>query len=219
MAGILGEDGPDPNPPPPNQGVLDYIAGQQAAFQPNYPGETYAGTLSGPAYAAAQPGMSGYFDLVDGYRIVPHAFSPQEVGAQAGLQPGQIGQGFFPSGGRDEVGYNIPNDRGGFFQTNFGGLPTLGQGLSTNNWRLLGMGPGYIMRRGNIINTQDPNTRFGLPGGFDSSYSDTAESGVANMHRFVAPGAALTGNNKWDAYYWPGSSVAGYTRWPFQTNV
>lgn len=90
---------------------------------------------------------------------------------------------------------------------------------STNNWRLLGMGPGWVMRNGQLINTQTAQARQGLPANADPTFSDTGESGVANYARRVAPGAGLMGMNKYDAYFWPGGQIMGYNRWPYQTNV
>lgn len=215
MAGILGEE---EQPPPPNQGVLDQIAAVRAAHES---GGGW-GPFAGNEYfeAAAQPGMSGYFQVGQGGNIIPQMFSMQDVAAQAGLDSaGQLGQGFFPSGGYGAVGYNIPNDLGGFFGAPISGVPTTGAGLSTNNWRLLGRGPGWIMRQGNFINTQDPNTPFGLPLGVDASFSDTAEAGAPGLKRFIAPGAAFRGYNKYGAHFWPGGSFTGYSSWPYATAV
>jgi hypothetical protein len=38
-------------------------------------------------------------------------------------------------------------------------------GPSTNNWRLLGMGPGWIMRNSDLINTRDASVPWGFPAG------------------------------------------------------
>lgn len=100
----------------------------------------------------------------------------------------------------------------GFFRDRNGGL-------YTDNWQLLGRGPGWIMRGGLPINAMTPQAKQGLPYGADPSFSDTAESGTANYQRRVSPGGALTGRNKYDAYYWPGGVPWGYTRWPYQTDV
>lgn len=209
--------------PPPNQAVLDRLAQYRAQYDADV---ARYGANAGPFNPgvgnfneASQPGMSGYFQLDPVGSIVPRAFSPQEVARQAGLSDArQLMQGFTPSGGYQDVGYNIPNDRGGFFNANASGLPTTGEGLSTNNWRLLGRGPGHIMRQGNIINMLDPNTRSGLPIGVDSAFSDTAESGLMGVRRWVPPGASFSGANKF-GYFWPGGSVVGRGAWPWGTAV
>lgn len=101
---------------------------------------------------------------------------------------------------------------GGFFRDRNGGL-------YTDNSDLLGMGPGWIMRGGQLINAMTPQAQQGLPWNADPTFSDTAESGTANYPRRVAPGLGLMGVNKYDAYFWPGGNIFGHTRWPYQTDV
>lgn len=237
VQGLLSMLAPDPNLPsqPENPDVLNQIASARAWHDANVnlPG-TGEGPYRGNEYfeAAAQPGMSGYFDYNPSMGgIVPRMMDPRQVAQDAGVSLGQLAGGMYPGGG--ESGYNIPNDRGGFFSLEklFGmrqgasGLPIGGAAQmgslapSTNNWRLLGKGPGWIMRNGQYIQTQDPSAKWGLPLGADYSFSDTAESGAPSAHRYVSPGGAFGGMNKWDAYYWPGGSIMGYTRGPHGTNV
>lgn len=197
--------------PPPNQGVLDFIARRKAATA-NMPEAGF--DLMSPIFAGAQtPGHSGYFELDasgSGRGIVPKMMAPQEM-AQA-----QIGPGVLPSGVMGQVGYNIPNDRGGFFTVQdvfrprgglpIGGAAEIGQNLpSTNNWRLLGMGPGWIMRNGKLINTRSPGVGWGFGGGGVPGFGNTAEQAVPGAKPFVGPGNALTGANEWGAKYWPGA--------------
>lgn len=100
----------------------------------------------------------------------------------------------------------------GFFRDRNGGI-------YTDNYRLLGLsGPGSVMRNRMLIDAVGRTAKRGLPWGADTSFSDTAESGTAG-ERYVSPGNALSGRNKWDAYYWPGGAPWGYTRWPYQTDV
>lgn len=108
----------------------------------------------------------------------------------------------------DEAGVANP----GFFRDRNGAL-------FTDNWQLLGRGPGWIMRADNLINAMTPNAKQSLPFGYDTSFSDTGESGTANYPRRASPGGAMTARNKYDAYYWPGGSILGYSRWPYQTDV
>lgn len=232
--------------PPDNPAVLGAIDQMRQGWQRDVDaynaqggnGLLQYGPFSPGGYAnqAMQPGMSGYFDF-DPARggITPRIMDPQQSAQYAGLSPGQLSQGIYPSGGRDDVRYNIPNDRGGFFRLQdltaaragqtggspIGGAAQMGENLpSTNNWRLLGRGPGYIMRNGNIINTLDPATQAGLPLGWDTSFSTSGENMVSGLHRYVPGPAALAGRNAYGAYYWPGAeSIMGWERWPYQTNV
>lgn len=218
VPGTIAPMMPSPSADPPaNQAVLDAIMRARSGDNGI---ESYS-ALNEYGRAALEPNMSGYFQADQWGNITPRQFSIPEVAQQAGLSsPGQLGQGFTPTGGYGTISYDIPNDRGGFFNANAaGGLPTTGLGLSTNNWRLLGRGPGHIMRQGNVINMNDQNTRFGLPLGVDSSFSDTAESGLLSGKRFVPPGAAFRGINKYGGYYWPGGTMTGMFSYPYATAV
>lgn len=88
---------------------------------------------------------------------------------------------------------------------------------STNNWRLLGMGPNWIMRNGMLINV-DENARWGLPTMYNMSASPSAEHGMG--HRVgIAPGKggkyggvpSIGGGSE---LFWPGGPIIGYERWP-----
>jgi hypothetical protein len=79
----------------------------------------------------------------------------------------------------------VDSDRGGFFNAENlwsgreGGVPSMGRYNSslpsTNNWRLLGMGPGYIMRNGMLIKVNDPGTSHGYSAGGTSSGGASGE--------------------------------------------
>lgn len=133
------------------------------------------------------PDLAKYFDATGEYKIQ----DPREVAADAGISLSQLMGGIMPrygdKYGRSGQGYDFPSDKGGFFRIEdvYGqtGTPTPGENASaggrtdaipipqaatfgqnrpsTNNWRLLGRGPGYIMRNGFIIKTQDPGGRQG----------------------------------------------------------
>lgn len=178
----------------------------------------FAGQTPEEVYAAMpwlQPGNQGITqqDLQGplAYTSDQQPYEPRDTGGFFSLDqlydfaPG----GAQTQGGTEPPGHNVPQ-----VLQHGAGAP------STNNWRLLGRGPGWIMRSGQYINAASPEARQGLPYGYDTSFSDTAESGTANYPRRVNPGAALTGVNKYDATYWPGQEgLMGRTRWPYGTDV
>jgi hypothetical protein len=155
--------------------------------------------------AAQQPGMSGYFDY-DPSRggIVPHIYTPPQVAEQADSSLGQIAGSLFPrneAGGRWGQGYEVPNDQGGFFtmadlyRGQRQGVPAIGSYQSdlpsTNNWRLLGKGPGWIQRNGFLIDTQSPSTRFGYRSGAFPTGGVSAEQYVPFNQLALGSGASF----------------------------
>jgi hypothetical protein len=147
--------------------------------------------------------LAGYFDQFG----APRMDDPRTVAAQSGQSIGQLAQGFFPRGDPGGIQYSVPNDRGGFFsisdlyglssnarpEDKGGNVPSIGQygrdRPSTNNWRLLGMGPGWVLRNGFLINTQAPETKLGFPLGADMMM--TPESGM-NLARRISIGTGAT---------------------------
>lgn len=87
---------------------------------------------------------------------------------------------------------------------------------STNNWRLLGMGPGWIMRNGQLINAASPEAERGLPAGGPTAFSDTAESGTAAIPRRVpigGGGASGVPSVFMGDLFWPGGQRMGRSWW------
>lgn len=95
---------------------------------------------------------------------------------------------------------------------------------STNNWRLLGRGPGWIMRNGNLINMNAPETsRGGYLGADMGNIGASAESGAPGTftHSDLGTGAWAGMPNNWrGATGWPGQATPYvFDRWPYMTNV
>jgi hypothetical protein len=88
---------------------------------------------------------------------------------------------------------------------------------STNNWRLLGNDPSFIVRNGYLIQ-RGLNAALGLPAGDDSSFGDTAEQSIAHAHRSVPIGSG----GQWGVpqiqkgmMYWPGQvGLIGSHKYP-----
>src|SRR5262245_30603267 len=118
-----------------------------------------------------------------------------------------------------------PNDQGGYFTLNqlYQGrndMPSIfqhGSNMpSTNNWRLTlpyGGGPGAILRNGQLTCPGVMASRGHMASPSGTGMGPAEEPGSA-LPTNVEPGAALSGRNVWGAYYWPGGSPWGYTRWP-----
>jgi hypothetical protein len=169
-----------------------------------------------------------YFDAYGGYKFD----DPDQVAAESGISLAQLAGGFLPRQGRTGIGYEYASDRGGFFNAqdlfrklgrDVPGIATHQMsGPSTNNWRLLGMGPGWIMRNGELINTQSSEGLRGGQIGSDMGVGISAEHGMsAQRGSILGTGGSGGTPNRWsDNYYWPGAAFGGYTdRWPTGTNV
>lgn len=110
-------------------------------------------------------------------------------------------------------------DSPGFFRVSdlypHGGLPPIYQqgagDLSTDNWRLLGMGPGYILRNGYLIRPSSGDR--GFPSGRNPGGGVTAEQG--NVVPFIGTGTGT-------AYGFPNLYAPGYAPgsagWPSSLN-
>lgn len=88
---------------------------------------------------------------------------------------------------------------------------------STNNWRLLGMGPGWIMRNGRLINTRAPETTRGAFLGADLGQAGSSAENVAGYtHSDIGTGAWAGMPNNWrGATGWPGQATPYQPeRWP-----
>jgi hypothetical protein len=93
-------------------------------------------------------------------------------------------------------------------------IATMGMGgPSTNNWRLLGMGPGWIMRNGQLINTRASGTRWGGPAGWTPTGGNTGEQGMLARATALGAGANYGVPNILQAglgqpitYGWPGAT-------------
>lgn len=90
---------------------------------------------------------------------------------------------------------------------------------STNNWRLLGRGPGWIMRNGQLINVNAPETSRGAFLGADLGYGGSAEMGgfaATPNHSDIGSGAWAGMPNNWrGATGWPGQATPYMPdRWP-----
>jgi hypothetical protein len=189
------------------------------------PAERAAWSNRNTANSSIFPGMEKYYDE----HGQPRADDPRQVASDAGISVQQLAGGLMPRYGQrygaSTQGYDFPSDKGGFFRVddlykNFpSGVPRAAAagsgGLSTNNWRLLGQGPGWIMRNGQMIDTQSGSVGWGYPRGAYPSGGISAEQtmpwyplplgggssmGVPNL---LASGAAPSSAG------WPGA-----TNWP-----
>jgi len=178
--------------------------------------------------AAVSPEDQKYFDAFGGYKID----DPEQAAAASGVSLGQLAGGFLPRMGVTGIEYNIGSDKGGFFKADdlyrklgrdIPGMATFGQaGPSTNNWRLLGMGPGWIMRNGELINTLAGQVRGGGSSFSDMGTGITAEHGMGvRRGSNLGTGASHGTPNQWgDSFYWPGAATGGFAdRYPSGTNV
>jgi hypothetical protein len=135
-------------------------------------------------------------DYYDPTTLMPKVLGASEAAAQGGTTLAGLAGGFFPKNLDYGQGYQLPSDKGGFFNVEdlFRQLghdvPRIGTARSnapsTNNWRLLGMGPGWIMRNGNMINTNAAETRFGANLGNVLGGGNSGE-----QHMWGAGGTAL----------------------------
>jgi hypothetical protein len=174
------------------------------------------------AITRALPENAQYFDASG----QPRADDPRKVAADAGISVQQLAGGLMPRYGSTYgavgQGYDYPSDKGGFFrvsdlyQNYASGVPraaTFGQGgLSTNNWRLLGMGPGWIMRNGALIDVTSGGAMWGGPrswvpnGGFSGEQFMTPTAiGLGTGTLFGVPNL-YTGSNPGQAG-WPGADM------------
>ena len=178
--------------------------------------------------AAVSPEDQKYFDAYNGWKLN----DPNEAAAASGISLAQLAGGFLPQMGQTGIEYHTGGDKGGFFNAadlyrklgrDIPGMATFGQaGPSTNNWRLLGMGPGWIMRNGELINTQAGEVRRGGSSFSDMGVGVTAEHGMSALRGSnLGTGASHGTPNQWgDSFYWPGAATGGYAdRFPANTNV
>jgi hypothetical protein len=178
--------------------------------------------------AAVSPEDQKYFNAYGGYKLD----DPEQAAAASGISLGQLAGGFLPRMGLTGIEYNTGSDKGGFFNAedlyrklgrDIPGMATFGQaGPSTNNWRLLGMGPGWIMRNGSLINTLAGEVRRGGSNFSDMGVGISAEHGMAALRGSnLGTGASHGTPNQWgDSFYWPGAATGGYAdRYPSGTNV
>ena len=178
--------------------------------------------------AAVSPEDQKYFDAYGGWKMD----DPEQAAAASGVNLGQLASGFLPRMGATGIEYNTGSDKGGFFNAtdlyqklgrDVPGMATFGQaGPSTNNWRLLGMGPGWIMRNGELINTLAGQVRGGGSSFSDMGTGITAEHGMGvRRGSNLGTGASHGTPNQWgDSFYWPGAATGGYAdRYPSGTNV
>ena len=199
--------------------------GSNRGGQGGGPGDSGGGF--GPAPISPED-KARYFDASGEYKID----DPRQVAADAGISVDQLGSGFMPRYGANGIGYDFASDLGGFFNleamSRLNNRPIPGVAThranspSTNNWRLLGMGPGWIMRNGSVINTRAPETTRGAPIGQDLGLGITAEHGMsAQRGSSLGTGGSMGMPNRWgDSFYWPGSVSGGFSdRWPAYTNV
>lgn len=160
-----------------------------------------------------------YFDAYGS----PKLDDSRQVAADAGISLQQLAGGIFPKYNRSGFGqgYQYPSDKGGFFSLDnlFGNLgadvPSLGRfasaSPSTNNWRLLGQGPGWIMRNGFLI---DPATAlWGGQRGWVPNGGITGENPATPSPIGLGTAASLGMPNR----YAIGNSPA-YAGWPGATN-
>jgi hypothetical protein len=178
--------------------------------------------------AGLAPEDRKYFDAYGGAKMD----DPRQVAAESGISLDQLQRGMLPRYGYNGIGYDYPSDKGGFFSmealSGLGNRSVPGMAThqmnapSTNNWRLLGMGPGWIMRNGSLINTQMAEMYRGGHHGSPAGVGRTAEDGMsADRFSLLGTGAAIGMPNRWiDALYWPGAATGGFAeRWPSNTNV
>ena len=178
--------------------------------------------------AAVSPEDAKYFDAYGGWKMD----DPEQAAAASGVSLGQLAGGFLPRMGQTGIEYNTGSDKGGFFNAedlfrklgrDVPGMGTFNQAApSTNNWRLLGMGPGWIMRNGELINTLAGQVRGGGSSFSDMGTGITAEHGMGvRRGSALGTGASHGTPNQWgDSFYWPGAATGGYAdRYPSGTNV
>jgi len=218
----MGGGGRGYAPMPQNIPTAEF--GTWAAQSPQYVADRAAWSNRNTAdFKLSSPDDAKYFDASG----LPRADDPQKVAADAGISMQQLAGGLMPRYGdrygQWGQGYDYPNDKGGFFKIedlyrdNPRGVPqsaTFGQGgLSTNNWRLLGMGPGWIMRNGALIDTQSSGGRWGGPAGWTPSGGNSGEQSMLATQTALGAGAGYGVPNMLQAglgmpvtYGWPGAA-------------
>jgi len=165
--------------------------------------------------------MSDYYDPVT---HAPKISDAETAAAQGGTSLAGLAGGFFPRYVQHNVqGYQIPSDQGGFFKAEdlFGqvgrksmpGMGTFGMsGPSTNNWRLLGMGPGWIMRNGKMIDALSSGARWGGPASYTPNMGNSGEQSMPANGIALGTGSAMGVPNLHQAglgfpvsWGWPGA--------------
>jgi hypothetical protein len=163
--------------------------------------------------------MTDYYD--------PTTKMPKVLDAAQAAEQGRttlqgLAAGFFPQQLDYGQGYKLPSDQGGFFNVEdlFRKLgrdvPRMGtfkaNAPSTNNWRLLGMGPGWIMRNGQMIDTQSAGARMGGPASFTPSGGNSGEqsmlpraTALGGGMGFGVPNMLQAGLGQPIGYGWPGA--------------
>jgi hypothetical protein len=148
---------------------------------------------------------------------------PTQIAQQGGTSLQGLAAGFFPQQMAHGQGYNIPSDQGGFFtaedlfRQSGRDVPQIGtfqsNAPSTNNWRLLGMGPGWIMRNGQLIDTNANGTRWGGPASFTPSGGNSGEQSMPARGTalgagvgFGVPNMLQAGLGQPTGYGWPGAA-------------
>ena len=167
--------------------------------------------------AAVSPEDQKYFDAYGGWKLD----DPEQAAAASGVSLGQLAGGFFPQSNGQDQGYKIPSDKGGFFNAadlfrklgrDVPRIGTFNQAApSTNNWRLLGMGPGWIMRNGSLINTNA--AQAGGPGSWSGSGGISAEHFVSGRgstplgagQGYGVPNMIQIGAGHGTSWGWPGA--------------
>lgn len=169
---------------------------------------------------AAAP--SEYFNATTHMPVVLDA---SQAAQQAGTTLQGLAGSFFPRmlENTQNQGYQIPNDRGGFFNVEdlyrkLGrDVPRIGtfqsNAPSTNNWRLLGRGPGWIMRNGQMIDTNSAGGQAGGPANWSAGGGISAEhfiSGRGNTplgagQGYGVPNMIQAGAGHGVGWGWPGA--------------
>jgi len=191
-----------------------------AAMPPQSQGDVYRPSLFDMVMGRAGV-MEGYEQAAANH---PRTIEdPEQVAQQGGTSLAGLAGGFFPSYTGQDQGYKIPSDKGGFFNIEdlyrkLGrDIPRIGaygsSAPSTNNWRLLGMGPGYIMRNGTLINTNSAGGQAGGPASWSPGGGISAEHYVAGRGNtvlgggvsFGVPNMIQAGPGQPSAWGWPGA--------------
>ena len=193
--GLIGADVPDANRRVPS--LLDMVSGR-------------AGGMEGYEQAAANHPRT----IED----------PAQVAQQGGTTLQGLAGGFFPSYTGQDQGYKLPSDQGGFFNIEdvyrkLGrDIPRIGtfnsSAPSTNNWRLLGMGPGWIMRNGALIDTNSAGGQAGGPAAWGANNSLSAEHSIAGRgstalgagQGYGVPNMMQAGAGHPVSWGWPGAT-------------
>lgn len=177
-----------------------------------------AGQSSDPY--AAERARYGSFDL--NRNAEPIISDAAQAAEQGGTSLAGLMGGFFPRASDGVQSYQIPSDQGGFFTAEDlfrhspqGSVPQMGTFMqnrpSTNNWRLLGRGPGWILRNGSLIDTNA--ARWGGPASWMPSGGATGEMSMPAVgislgtgRAYGAPGLFAPGYAP-ASYGWPGADT------------